>query len=242
MQASHLWRNSYGSTWMLQLERAEQCWPWAPIWVCGCSVSLLPPQHQQKQWKPGLISLLNILIAAKHQFDCYFCFWKGHQLFCWSLKGRSLCFNAPSLPPSATMWGMKDSFAWEQGWGIRVAWAFGTVLHPSSVYTHSRRIDFQQHLAWGCCVLVFYNFKEVKLFLSWGKGAQEDLSCVVKYLIWGVPLDRLEQFTAGWIGVGVLEMLGFELFQVIHSSDWNRGLAIPKLRKVVVDLKAEKAL
>lgn len=37
-------------------------------------------------------------------------------------------------------------------------------------------------------------------------------------------------------------MLGFELFQVIHSSDWNRGLAIPKLRKVVVDLKAEKAL
>lgn len=37
-------------------------------------------------------------------------------------------------------------------------------------------------------------------------------------------------------------MLRFELFQVIHSSDWKRGLSIPKLRKVVVDLKTEKAL
>lgn len=71
---------------------------------------------------------------------------------------------------------------------------------------------------------------------------QKDLSCVIKDLIWEVPLDSVEQFTLRWVGVGVLEMLRFELFQVIHSSDWKRGLSIPKLRKVVVDLKTEKAL
>lgn len=68
------------------------------------------------------------------------------------------------------------------------------------------------------------------------------MSCVIKDLIWGVPLDKLEQFTVGWIGVGVLKVLGFELFQVIHSRDQSRGLAIPKLREVVVDLKTAKAL
>lgn len=68
------------------------------------------------------------------------------------------------------------------------------------------------------------------------------MSCVIKHLIWGVPLDKLEQFTVRWIGVGVLEMLRFELFQVIHSSDPCRGLAVPKLRKVMVYLKTAKAL
>lgn len=68
------------------------------------------------------------------------------------------------------------------------------------------------------------------------------MSCLIKGLIWGVALDKLKEFTVRWIGVGVLEMLRFVLIQVIHSSDWNRGLAIPKLRKVVVDLKTEKAL
>lgn len=43
------------------------------------------------------------------------------------------------------------------------------------------------------------------------------MSFVVKNIIRWVPLDKLEQFTVRWIGVDILELLGFEFFQVIHS-------------------------
>lgn len=63
-------------------------------------------------------------------------------------------------------------------------------------------------------MLVFCNLKEVKLFLGWGIGTQKDVLCK-KDLIWGVSLDKLEQFAVGWIWVDVLKVLGFELFLVI---------------------------
>lgn len=66
MQASHLLRSSCESSWVLLLERREQssAGSRAPTWACSYSASLLPPQHQQEQWKPGLTLLLNVLVAA----------------------------------------------------------------------------------------------------------------------------------------------------------------------------------
>lgn len=183
-------------------ERAEQCWvPCSYLDMqLQCQPAATPaPTGAMKTW-PYL---------AAECFSCcltpvwlVFLFLKWASAFLLILMGKVSVFNAPSQ-----LWcGWSGTLlpGCGVGWEIWVAWAYGTMLHPGSVYTQSRRIDFQQHLAWVCHVLVFCNLKEVKLFLDWGIGTQKDLSCVVKDIIWGVPLDKLEQFIVRWI----LEMLG----------------------------------
>lgn len=129
----------------------------------------------------------------------------------------SAFFNAPSLAPGAVMCMMRDPFAREPGggvgWEVCVAWAQGTASHLGSVYTHSRRKDFQEPSAWGCCVLVFC--KRGQIVCGVRNRNTEGFGLQNKGVGWfgRVPRDKLERFTISWIGVSVLGMLRFEPFQ-----------------------------